>query len=69
MGVIGAMAFEAAARDVIGELRAENKKLRAAVDKFLEVCDRGGHDSYDIYRACEFARSTCPALNPQERAE
>ena len=39
MSVIGSMAFEAAARDVIAELKAENKLLREALKPFAAVID------------------------------
>lgn len=39
MGVIGAMAFESAAGQMIAELKAENKRLRAALEPLVAACE------------------------------
>lgn len=39
-----------------GDAFAKIDRMEAIINRFLLVCDVGGHDSYDIYRACEFAR-------------
>lgn len=49
------MGIIAGQRDRIRELTAENGLMREALDVMLAACDKGSHDSYEIYRACERA--------------